>query len=241
MAPSCAPAAARRPAAASYARPSRRPAPRAARSAGRRPARGRARCGARFAAGGAGMTARASSAPRQRTGENAHAVQARAGGDHALGGHQARGSASARRCALKAAGTRPDPAVSVPRARSAMPRATATADPELDPPEIALGVTALRTAPYGDRVPTRPVANWSRLVVAEHEAPRPAAAARPRGRRRSGRRRRRGSPAVVGMPATSILPLTASVRPARGRRGHRRRGVGRCRAPRPRRRRGGGA
>lgn len=37
---------------------------------------------------------------------------------------------------LRAAGTRPEPAVSVPRAMSAMPSATATADPELEPPEI---------------------------------------------------------------------------------------------------------
>jgi hypothetical protein len=37
---------------------------------------------------------------------------------------------------LNAAGTRPDPAVSVPKEKSTSPRATATADPELDPPEI---------------------------------------------------------------------------------------------------------
>ncbi len=35
---------------------------------------------------------------------------------------------------LKAAGTRPDPAVSVPNAKSTSPSATAMADPELDPP-----------------------------------------------------------------------------------------------------------
>jgi hypothetical protein len=35
---------------------------------------------------------------------------------------------------LKAAGTRPDPAVSVPSAKATSPAATATADPELDPP-----------------------------------------------------------------------------------------------------------
>src|SRR5690348_1704879 len=35
---------------------------------------------------------------------------------------------------LKAAGTRPEPAVSVPSATSTSPAATATADPELDPP-----------------------------------------------------------------------------------------------------------
>ncbi len=37
---------------------------------------------------------------------------------------------------LKAAGTRPDPAVSVPRAKETSPPATATADPELEPPEM---------------------------------------------------------------------------------------------------------
>ena len=37
---------------------------------------------------------------------------------------------------LKAAGTRPDPAVSVPSANVTRPLATATADPELDPPEM---------------------------------------------------------------------------------------------------------
>ena len=36
---------------------------------------------------------------------------------------------------LKAAGTRPEPAVSVPSAKAARPEATATADPELDPPD----------------------------------------------------------------------------------------------------------
>ncbi len=48
---------------------------------------------------------------------------------------------------FKAAGTRPEPAVSVPRARSTRPSATATADPELEPPEIFAGSHALRTAP----------------------------------------------------------------------------------------------
>jgi hypothetical protein len=37
---------------------------------------------------------------------------------------------------LKAAGTRPEPAVSVPREKSTRPLATATAEPELEPPEI---------------------------------------------------------------------------------------------------------
>src|SRR5690349_20126276 len=36
---------------------------------------------------------------------------------------------------LKAAGTRPEPAVSVPSAKETSPAPTATPDPELDPPE----------------------------------------------------------------------------------------------------------
>jgi hypothetical protein len=40
---------------------------------------------------------------------------------------------------LKAAGTRPEPAVSVPREKLTSPVATATADPELEPPEMYAG------------------------------------------------------------------------------------------------------
>ncbi len=72
---------------------------------------------------------------------------------------------------FSAAGTRPEPAVSVPRARSTRPSATATAEPELDPPDIRAGSQALRTAPCGLRVPTSPVANWSRLALPRTTAP----------------------------------------------------------------------
>ncbi len=37
---------------------------------------------------------------------------------------------------LNAAGTRPEPAVSVPSAKATSPAATATAEPELEPPEM---------------------------------------------------------------------------------------------------------
>src|SRR4051794_10183059 len=40
---------------------------------------------------------------------------------------------------FSAAGTRPEPAVSVPRANGTRPRATATAEPELDPPGTSVG------------------------------------------------------------------------------------------------------
>ena len=40
---------------------------------------------------------------------------------------------------LNAAGTRPEPAVSVPSAKATRPAATATAEPELDPPGMKAG------------------------------------------------------------------------------------------------------
>jgi hypothetical protein len=40
-----------------------------------------------------------------------------------------------------------------------MPVATATADPELQPPAIRSPRRGLRGMPCGERVPTRPVAN----------------------------------------------------------------------------------
>merc|ERR1719197_2212748 len=48
---------------------------------------------------------------------------------------------------FRPAGTRPDPAVSVPREKLQSPAATATADPELDPPEIWREEKKLRHAP----------------------------------------------------------------------------------------------
>ena len=61
--------------------------------------------------------------------------------------------------AVHAAGTRPEPAVSVPSAKSTRPRATATAEPLLDPPGIERASNGLTGMPYGERVPTKPVAN----------------------------------------------------------------------------------
>ena len=72
---------------------------------------------------------------------------------------------------LNAAGIRPEPAVSVPSANGTSPRATATADPELEPPLMRSAAKTLLGRPYGDRVPTRPVANWSRLVLPTQTAP----------------------------------------------------------------------
>src|SRR5207237_6369125 len=72
---------------------------------------------------------------------------------------------------LQPAGTRPEPAVSLPRAKLTIPAATATADPELDPPEIYAASNTLLQAPYGLRSPASPVANWSRFVLPTRIAP----------------------------------------------------------------------
>jgi hypothetical protein len=48
---------------------------------------------------------------------------------------------------LNAAGTRPEPAVSVPSANGTSPAATATPEPELDPPGMSLASNRLRGVP----------------------------------------------------------------------------------------------
>ena len=58
-----------------------------------------------------------------------------------------------------AAGTRPEPAVSVPNENTHNPAATADALPELEPPGRNSASMAFRGTPCGERVPTRPVAN----------------------------------------------------------------------------------
>src|SRR6478736_894727 len=67
----------------------------------------------------------------------------------------------------QAAGTRPEPAVSVPRATSAMPAATATADPLDEPPGINLcrPLKRFRGVPKYSFNPDPPNANSVRLVL----------------------------------------------------------------------------
>ena len=60
---------------------------------------------------------------------------------------------------LKAAGTRPEPAVSVPNENGTKPLATTLAEPELEPPLTYSELKLFGTAPNGERVPTKPVAN----------------------------------------------------------------------------------
>ena len=60
---------------------------------------------------------------------------------------------------FSAAGTRPEPAVSVPNEKLATPSATASEDPALEPPDGYSGNTLFGHAPYGERLPLSPVAN----------------------------------------------------------------------------------
>src|SRR4051794_27689613 len=116
---------------------------------------------------------------------------------------------------FNAAGTRPDPAVSVPIETGTTPRATAMAEPELDPPGTRSGRSAFGGTPYGVRVPTSPVANWSRFVLPTSTAP----AARSRATTvasASGVRAKPGHPAVVGTSAASMLSLTTNGTPNSG-------------------------
>ncbi len=48
---------------------------------------------------------------------------------------------------LKQAGTLPDPAVSVPSEKETWPKATETAEPELEPPGMYLGLNGLSGMP----------------------------------------------------------------------------------------------
>ena len=95
---------------------------------------------------------------------------------------------------LQAAGTRPDPAVSVPSARSTQSqrdgdRRTASSTR----PRSGPGRGRSRHAPYGLRVPTSPVANWSRLVLPTHDGARRPQRGDRRRRRPPARRRTPGS------------------------------------------------
>ncbi len=70
---------------------------------------------------------------------------------------------------LRAAGTRPDPAVSVPRARSTRPSATATAEPELDPPETRAGSVGRPDRAVGAAGADQPGGELVHVGLAEHD------------------------------------------------------------------------
>ena len=59
----------------------------------------------------------------------------------------------------------PEPAVSVPSAKHTSPAPTAAPEPDDEPPGKKRSSKGFRGVPYGERVPTRPAANWSMLVL----------------------------------------------------------------------------
>src|SRR6185436_19392972 len=69
------------------------------------------------------------------------------------------------------AGSRTEPAVSVPRAAAHSPAATATPEPPLEPPGTCSGFQGLRTAPNSTLVHVPPYANSCRLVLPRRTAP----------------------------------------------------------------------
>ncbi len=78
--------------------------------------------------------------------EHRHAIERAAGRQHA-GGRDEAALGFSPTILLSPAGTRPEPAVSVPSATGTSPAATATAEPELDPPEINPSRNGLRGMP----------------------------------------------------------------------------------------------
>ena len=116
---------------------------------------------------------------------------------------------------LNPAGTRPEPAVSVPSAKLTWPTATDTPDPELEPPGIMRASNGFVGVPYGERAPTSPVASWSRFTLPTKMAP--ASTRRcTTGAEAEGTYARSGHATVVGTPPTSMLSLTAKGMPKSG-------------------------
>jgi hypothetical protein len=69
------------------------------------------------------------------------------------------------------AGWRIDPPVSVPSAAGTRPAATATADPDDDPPGIRVGSQGLHAGPNAEFSPLHPIANSSIFVFPNETNP----------------------------------------------------------------------
>ena len=118
----------------------------------------------------------------------------------------------------QAAGIRTEPPVSVPRATSASPAATATAEPLDDPPGSRRGSAGFTGVPDQGFTPLADQHSSVRLVLPTIRAPARRAAAT------TGASRSAGTacsaitwqPTVVGRPSTSMQSLTASRGPSPG-------------------------
>lgn len=116
---------------------------------------------------------------------------------------------------FRPAGTLPLPAVSVPRANVTAPLPTATPEPDEEPPGIMRSSSAFAGTPYGERVPFRPAANWSMLVLPMqmHPALRRTSTT---GALSEAVYENAGHAAVVSKPFTSMLSFTAKQEPHSG-------------------------
>src|SRR5262252_3649475 len=113
-----------------------------------------------------------------------------------------------------AAGIRIEPPVSVPSASAHAPAATSAADPPEDPPEVRAGSLGLRVSPTSGWA--NPAAYSRHWLVTKTSAPAARSRATTAASARAGAQLLAGLPYLVGTPATSMLPLTATGRPASG-------------------------
>src|SRR5438552_4885373 len=115
----------------------------------------------------------------------------------------------------QAAGTRTEPAVSVPKATSAIPDANATAFPDEDPPGIRRRFNGFTAVPKYSFMPDGETANSVRFVLPTICTSRWRAIARHGASFSAGLwvSKKISEPAVVITPFMSMLSLTASLRP----------------------------
>src|ERR1700761_117255 len=118
----------------------------------------------------------------------------------------------------QAAGIRTDPAVSVPSATSASPRATATAEPLDEPPGSRSGASGFTGVPDHEFTPLADQHSSVTLVLPTIRAPARRAAATTGASATAGLACSATTwhPAVVGRPSTSMQSLTASRGPSPG-------------------------
>lgn len=110
-----------------------------------------------------------------------------------------------------AAGTRPDPAVSVPSANETYPAPPPPPNPRRTRPAQSPN-RRHSSASHRASAPTNPVANWSRFVLPKAIAPAAAGALQRRRRVRADRRRRDRRPLLGGRPCR-CYPRSRRARP----------------------------
>jgi hypothetical protein len=116
-----------------------------------------------------------------------------------------------------AAGTRIEPAVSVPIATGTTPAATATAEPDDEPPGTRSGASGFGGVPKCGLSPSPEYASSLRLVFPTHTIPAAARRATTGASATAGAASRyRIEPHVVGAPATSIRSFHATRTPSSG-------------------------